>query len=149
VSAIELAATTIYMHYAITIRIIYKTTTVIRRYYYIVPAASTSQIFMGHQDLSATFDVASKESRAFTDLSSLELTNSTEGSYNAVISTLNTHYRTTFIIINIIYYRYRVFPMGNYIKVTLKNDAIVGNVHLISNNQPQTISLINWHQVPI
>jgi len=62
---------------------------------------------------------------------------------------LNIKYQTTFVILNIIYYRYRVFPLGNYIKVTLKNDTVVGNLHLISNNQPQNTELLNWHQVPI
>jgi len=63
-----------------------------------------------------------------------------------VINTLNIQYKTTFIIINIIYYRYRVFPLGNYLKITLKNDTIVGNLHLIDNNANKTTELVNWHQ---
>lgn len=60
-----MAATTIYVHYAITIKIIYKISVVLRRYYFIVSLnnsgasstiAATNQIYMGHEDLPINYD---------------------------------------------------------------------------------------------
>lgn len=43
-----------------------------------------------------------------------------------------------------------MFPLGNYTKLTLKNDSLVGNLHVLSNNsQPQNLDILNWHPVPI
>lgn len=137
------------MHYAITIRITYSTTVFIRRFFFIVATSTSNQTYMGHQDLSSTFDPALTENRAFTNLSSLSNSTGTESAYQTVVNELNVKYHTTFVIQQIIYYRFRVFPLGSYIKVTLKNETTVGNLHLISNNQPKSHELFNWHQVPI
>lgn len=146
--SIELAATTIYVHYVVTIRITYKTTTVIRQYFYVTPAKQpVSLTYMGHKDQSSSFDPTLKESRVLTPLSTLELTPVTVPTYTAVLDSLNTQYKTSFKIINVVYVRYRVFPLGNYTKVTLKDEAVVGNLHLVSNNQPQTTEILNWHPV--
>lgn len=103
---------------------------------------------MGHQDLPLGFDFTVKENRAFTDLVLLALNTNQQQCQNAV-NLLNSQYKTTFIVQNIVYYYYRVFPLGEYGKVTIKNDSVVGNIHLVSSNDQQTNSLINWHYAPI
>ena len=74
VIAIELAATTIYTHYVVTIRVIYVAVTVIRRYYFVAPANSTTTFtYVGHKDLPSTFDPTVKDTRGITSLESLQL----------------------------------------------------------------------------
>ena len=109
----------------------------IRQYFYVTPAKQpVSLTYMGHKDQPSSFDPTLKESRVLTPLSTLELTAATVPTYTAVLDSLNTQYTTSFKIVNVVYVRYRVFPLGNYTKVTLKDETVVGNLHLISNDQP-------------
>ena len=64
--------------------------------------------------------------------------------YKNVVNVLNINYKTTYTIINIVYYYYRVFPLGRYVKVTIKDSITVGNLHLIIMNN-STNYLTTWH----
>jgi hypothetical protein len=78
VIAIELAATTIYTHYVVTIRVIYVKVTVIRRYYFVATSNSTTTFsYVGHKDLPSTFDPTNKDTRGLTSLQNLQLTPNT------------------------------------------------------------------------
>ena len=66
-----------------------------------------------------------------------------------MINQLNVQYKTVFSVLNVVYVRYRIFPLGNYTRVTLKNDSVVGNLHLINSAQPESVEIPNWHAVPI
>ena len=64
--------------------------------------------------------------------------------YKNVVNVLSINYKTTYTIINIVYYYYRVFPLGRYVKVTIKDLTTVGNLHLIIMNN-STNYLTTWH----
>lgn len=57
---------------------------------------------------------------------------------------LNVQYKTVYTVSQIVYYFYRVFPLGRYVKVTVKDSTTVGNVHLVILNDGSEY-LMNWH----
>jgi hypothetical protein len=76
--AIELAAITIDVQYAITIRITYKTIVQFRRYFYVKDVSKNKMYFMGNEDIPSTFDVKNAQTRAFNTYDVLEKTNLSE-----------------------------------------------------------------------
>lgn len=102
---------------------------------------------MGHEDLSDMFDPVVKENRAFTDLLTFDsLSALMNNTYHNAITIVNTQANTTFIITNVIIYKYRVFPIGNYVKIMLKTEELVGYAHLVfETTKPEFGKLLNLH----
>ncbi len=50
---------------------------------------------------------------------------------------------------NLIYVKFRVFPLGNYTRLTLKEGSVVGNLHVLSNDQSKVVEIMSWHPLPI
>ncbi len=91
-------------------------------------------VHMGHEDMPLDFDPSLKENRAFKDLILLENNDANSGVFNNTVNYLNSKYNVKYTIIDIVYYYYRVFPIGRYVKVTIKDLSTVGNLHIILMN---------------
>lgn len=144
---IELAGTTVYTHYAITIKIVYTTIIVIRRFYYIKDLETSVTQYMGYQIVPSTFDLKQSENRAFKTLEILPgLSTSTETAYEFIINELNKKSNVALIAEDVDSYKYRTFPIGRYIIITIIKTTYIAHAHFYEINS--VISLSKWNPVP-
>jgi hypothetical protein len=129
VLSIEEAANVYYRQYAITIRITYITHYIIRRHYFIRELEMTRQFYMGFSNLPQSFDQTTTNTRFFQNFVIKQTTEVTTEDLNTFVQTVNSESTEEISISNIEKFQYRVFPDGNYNRVTVRTQGVVGIVH--------------------